>query len=109
MILFLRDAGFTLQEVKQLMAGRAGSPRAWRTLAHQKLEELSQQIQDLEIARVVLEHGLACPEDDILECPHFWATVGARLDAGEVVEPRTAPSSGVSRPRRDRRSRSTRR
>ena len=88
-ILFLRDVGFTLQEVKRIMASRARSPTAWRKLAHQKVEELSRQIQDAEAARVALEHALGCPEDDILECPNFWATVGARLDGGSLAEPGT--------------------
>ena len=90
-ILFLRDVGFTLQEVNRLMDSRARSPRAWHELAHKKVEQLSRQIADAEMARVAIEHALGCPQDDILECPNFWATVGARLDGGELVEPSTVP------------------
>jgi DNA-binding transcriptional MerR regulator len=32
-VLFLRDVGFTLDEIRSLMAARAESPRSWRELA----------------------------------------------------------------------------
>jgi hypothetical protein len=36
-----------------------------------------------EAARVAIEHSLACPKVDILECPNFWSIVnGVPTGAG---------------------------
>jgi DNA-binding transcriptional MerR regulator len=46
LILFLRDVGFSLAEIKALMASRSRSPDAWRELARPKLAELEERIKD---------------------------------------------------------------
>jgi MerR family redox-sensitive transcriptional activator SoxR len=85
-ILFLRDVGFTLAEVAQLMESRAVSPAAWRDLAQRKLDELDRQLADAEVARTAIDHALHCPRDDLLECPNFWSVVGHRLSGGAIAD-----------------------
>lgn len=68
-IALFRKAGFSLDEVKQLLA-TGGSP-AWKELARAKHAELVQQIERLALMRARLEHALDCPAPNLLECPHF--------------------------------------
>jgi len=72
---FFQEVGFTLAETKRLVSSRKRSPVAWRELAVGKSEELRRRIASDEAARQAIEHALACPKDDILDCPTFWATV----------------------------------
>src|SRR5690606_34983355 len=67
-VLSLTDSGFTLAEVRDLLASRARSPKAWHELAEAKLEELRQVAEKVELARVAIEHALKCPKDDIADC-----------------------------------------
>ena len=83
-ILFLRDVGFTLQEIKGLSAARSESPKAWHELARRKLDELDARIAEATAARVAVEHALDCPADDIIECPNFQDAVRRRA-SGELV------------------------
>jgi len=78
-ILLLRDVGFSLAEQKAFMASRAAAPGDWRRLARRKLAELDDQIANAQTAREAIDHALACPRDDILECPTFAAVTAARL------------------------------
>jgi DNA-binding transcriptional MerR regulator len=84
-ILFLRDVGFSLAEMKALMATRSRSPDGWRELVRRKLIELDEQIARSQVAKVALEHALRCRHDDLLGCPNFWDVVAARL-AGTPLE-----------------------
>jgi DNA-binding transcriptional MerR regulator len=89
-ILLLSDVGFTLAEVKQLMAARSASPGSWRELARRKLAELDERIAEAQTARVAVEHAIACPHDDIVTCPNFQAVVRQRLDGQPLGEIRSA-------------------
>jgi DNA-binding transcriptional MerR regulator len=73
-VLFLRDVGFTLEEIARLVAG--GS---WRALAKAKLVELDEQAADIAAARTALEHALRCPAKEPAACPRFWAIVEERV------------------------------
>ena len=84
-ILFLRDVGFSLAEMKALLATRSRSPDGWRELVRGKLTELEEQISRAQVAKVALEHALRCRHDDLLGCPNFWDVVAARL-AGIPLE-----------------------
>jgi MerR family copper efflux transcriptional regulator len=85
-ILLLREAGFTLDETRRLIASRGRSPTAWQRLARSKVRELEEQITAAEVARTAIEHALACPRDDIVDCPNFWAIVGGRLAGRPLAE-----------------------
>jgi DNA-binding transcriptional MerR regulator len=84
-ILFLRDVGFTLKEIKRMITRRSAEPRVWRELATRKLAELDHKIAKTQAAKVAVEHALACPMENILECPNFWRAVGGLL-AGRTLE-----------------------
>jgi len=84
-ILFLRDVGFTLRDVKALIASRSLAADGWRELAQRKLTELDQRIAQAQAARTAVAHALACPHEEILDCPNFASVVAARL-AGSSLE-----------------------
>jgi MerR family transcriptional regulator, copper efflux regulator len=84
-ILFLRDVGFTLDEIGRLMAARTKSPGSWRELVRRKLSELDARIAEAQAARVAVEHALECPHEDIVACPNFQEVVRRRL-AGRPLE-----------------------
>jgi DNA-binding transcriptional MerR regulator len=93
-ILLLQEAGFTLDETKRLISSRGRSPTAWQRLARAKVRELEEQIIAAKVARTAIEHALACPRDDIVDCPNFWAIVGGRL-AGRPLAEAHRHESGV--------------
>lgn len=84
-ILLLRDVGFTLREVKALIASRSRAWDGWRELHQRKLTELDQRIAQAQAARTAIAHALACPHEDIFDCPKFGSVVAARL-AGSSLE-----------------------
>ncbi|MEV0288511.1 MerR family transcriptional regulator [Kribbella sp. NPDC050820] len=77
-ILLLQDVGFSLRELKTLIASRRLADD-WRQLAHRKLAELDAHIAKAEAAREALEHALRCPHENILHCPNFAEVTTARL------------------------------
>jgi DNA-binding transcriptional MerR regulator len=83
--LLLRDVGFTLREVKALIAARSQAGDGWRELHQRKLTELDQRIARAQAARTAIAHGLACRHEDTRECPNFASVVAARL-AGSSLE-----------------------
>jgi DNA-binding transcriptional MerR regulator len=84
-ILCLAEVGFTLAEIERFMSARNTEPRSWRELARRKLAELDARIAEAQVARVAVEHAVACPHDDIASCPTFQAVVRGRL-AGRPLE-----------------------
>ena len=93
-ILLLTDVGFTLGEVGTLLASRAESPQAWHALAEAKIAELRRAEASARLARTALEHAMACPKDDIVDCPSFWTLVVDRLAGVSLREPATARGGG---------------
>lgn len=83
-VLFLRDAGFSLAEVGELTA-RGPRTNRWSSLVDHKLADLAEQEHRLAVARTALEHARDCPAKDPSRCPRFWAIVDARL-TGESFE-----------------------
>jgi DNA-binding transcriptional MerR regulator len=84
MILLLRDVGFSLRELKALLALPLGGD-GWREAHRRKLTELDQRIARAQAARTAIAHALACPHEDIVDCPNFASAVAARL-AGSSLE-----------------------
>jgi DNA-binding transcriptional MerR regulator len=83
-VLFLRDVGFSLGEIGELIAGEPRTGR-WSELVDRKLEALAEQEHRLLVARTALEHARDCPAEDPTGCPRFWTIIDARLD-GESLE-----------------------
>ncbi|WP_440089358.1 MerR family transcriptional regulator [Streptosporangium sp. LJ11] len=84
-VVLLRDVGFTLREIKAFIASRSPAGDGWRELYRRKLAELDQRIAQAQVARTAIAHGLACPHEDIFECPNFTGGVAALL-AGSSLE-----------------------
>ena len=76
-----RDAGFTLKEIRQLLAARSRQRASWTPLAERKIAELDARIAEAQRAKDLLEHALNCPHHDLLSCPNFRAALQARLKA----------------------------
>jgi DNA-binding transcriptional MerR regulator len=59
-ILLLREVGFSLNQIRQIMrpASASGSA-AWRDVAARKLKDLDDRIEQAEAARSALQHALA--------------------------------------------------
>ena len=79
LIQLCQDAGFTLREIRALLA--AGSRRGpWARLAEAKLHELDSRVAQAKRAKKLVQHALACPHRNIVTCPNFRAALKARLD-----------------------------
>lgn len=85
-ILVLRDVGFTLRELKALIGARAQADGSWRELHRRKLAELDQRIARAQVARTAIAHVLACPHEDIHDCPNFGTVVAARAAGASLEE-----------------------
>lgn len=95
---FLQEVGFTLAETKRLLSSPKRSPIAWRELAARKSEELRHRIATEEAARQAIEHALACPKDDILDCPNFWATVQGLATGIELADAHASAHAAAGHP-----------
>jgi DNA-binding transcriptional MerR regulator len=85
-ILLLRDVGYTLRELKTLVASRSQAGDGWRELHRRKLSELDHRIAQAHAARAAIAHALACPHDDVLACPNYATVVAARLAGSSLAE-----------------------
>jgi MerR family redox-sensitive transcriptional activator SoxR len=80
LIRLCQDAGFTLAEIRQLLAATSRGRRSWSRLAEGKIDELNTRIAEAQRAKKLLEHALACPHRDLLTCPNFHAALQTRRD-----------------------------
>jgi DNA-binding transcriptional MerR regulator len=72
-----RQAGFTLDEVKALLATE-GRP-SWKRFAVRKRDELRTQAAHLNELADQLDHAVGCPSPNVLDCEHFRAALDAVL------------------------------
>ncbi len=94
LIEFAKEAGFTLAEIRRLIAGFTDGTRAsarWHTLAQQKLEELDRASARIDAMRDILKHALRCGCLDLDEC-------GRRI-ASAKHSPRKVHASAANRKR----------
>jgi len=75
LIRLYQEAGFTLAEIRQLLATGSRRRRSWSRLAEGKIDELNNRIAEAQRAKKLLEHALACPHRDLLTCPNFRAAL----------------------------------
>jgi DNA-binding transcriptional MerR regulator len=73
-VLFLRDVGFTLEQIRSMVAGES-----WREMARAKLAELDAAAADIAAARSAIKHALRCPAEEPAACPRFWSIVEERV------------------------------
>jgi DNA-binding transcriptional MerR regulator len=72
-IVFLREVGFSLDDIQRFLAADGGEQR--QRIIERKLAEFEEQQQRLDVARTALEHGRDCPAGDPLSCPRFWSII----------------------------------
>jgi MerR family redox-sensitive transcriptional activator SoxR len=77
-IQLFQDAGFTLGEIRLLLATRGRRSRSWVGLVEGKLRELDTLIARAEHARTLVQHALACPHRNLFTCANFRAALQAR-------------------------------
>src|SRR5262245_52815721 len=80
LIQLCQDAGFTLGEIRALLAA-GGRRRPWVRFAQAKLRELDSRISRAERARALVQHAVACPHRSLVTCPNFRAALKGYLDS----------------------------
>jgi DNA-binding transcriptional MerR regulator len=85
-ILLLREVGLTLREIETLVTSRSRDTDEWRELLRRKLAELDRRLASLQTARTAVAHGLACPHDDLHDCPTYRGGIAARLAGASLEE-----------------------
>jgi MerR family redox-sensitive transcriptional activator SoxR len=63
-----QDAGFTIAEVRQLLAGEGQPSARWRALAERKLREVELVIEKAQATRRLLEESIECDCVSIETC-----------------------------------------
>jgi DNA-binding transcriptional MerR regulator len=66
-IVLSQEAGFSLDEISELLGSRG---REWKRIARRKHGEVSNRIARLDAVRVRLEHALECPSPSLMQCDH---------------------------------------
>jgi DNA-binding transcriptional MerR regulator len=74
-IVLCRKAGFSLEEIADLLA--TGGKPEWKDLVQAKLTQVRSQIRALRSVERGLTHALGCPSDNVLRCEHFRAELDA--------------------------------
>jgi DNA-binding transcriptional MerR regulator len=83
-ILLGKDAGFSLEELRDLFSAPDRDRR--RELLRGQLTQVRERIARLTLSQTLLEHGLRCRHADYRSCPRFQAMVLTRLDGVELAE-----------------------
>jgi DNA-binding transcriptional MerR regulator len=83
-----QDAGFTLTEIRRMLAQRAADPTRWRELVEAKMVDVADSLRKLNKAHDLLTHALECTHEDIMKCPRFQAAVEHR--SGQAADAATA-------------------
>jgi DNA-binding transcriptional MerR regulator len=76
-ILFFREVGFSLAEIRTFLTAR--DPRSRQEIVDCKLAELTEQQHRIEVAREALAHGQRCPAGDPMRCSRFWSIIDGQL------------------------------
>jgi len=102
LIQLCKDAGFTLREIRALVTAWSQRGRRWAPLAKAKLRELDTRLAQVERAKSLVEHALACPHRDLLTCPNFRAALQGYFDSRQRAVTRL-PHNAAATERRPRR------
>jgi DNA-binding transcriptional MerR regulator len=85
LIRLCRDAGFTLREIRALIATGSRKTRPWIRLVEAKLRELETRVARAERAKALVQHALACPHRNLFGCSSFRAAIKAHLPARDPL------------------------
>jgi DNA-binding transcriptional MerR regulator len=91
LIRLCQDAGFTLAQIRELVAGMRRGRRSWHPLAERKIDELDARIAEAQQAKDLIEHALHCRYRNILRCPNFRAALQARREPARQGSIRRRP------------------
>lgn len=83
-IMLGKDAGFSLEQLRELFAAPDRDRR--REVLRAQLAQVRQRIARLTLSQTLLEHGLRCRHSDYQSCPRFQAMVLARLDGVDLAK-----------------------
>ena len=83
-IMLGKDAGFSLEQLRELFAAPDLDRR--REVLRAQLAQVRQRIARLTLSQTLLEHGLRCRHPDYQSCPRFQDMVLARLDGVDLAE-----------------------
>ncbi|MEU5260114.1 MerR family transcriptional regulator [Amycolatopsis sp. NPDC021455] len=81
-ILRAKEAGFSLDDIRELLT--AQDPAGRTTVLRRRRAELAARIAAAQASLDLFDCALECDHEDIAECPHFQATVAARISPGSV-------------------------
>jgi MerR family transcriptional regulator, copper efflux regulator len=83
-IMLGKDAGFSLEQLRELFAAPDLDQR--RQVLRAQLAQVRERIARLALSQKLLEHGLRCQHPDYQSCPRFQSMVLARQDGVELAE-----------------------
>ena len=83
-IMLGKDAGFSLEQLRELFAAPDRGRR--REVLRAQLAQVRQRIARLTLSQTLLEHGLRCRHPDYQSCPHFQDMVLARLEGVDLAQ-----------------------
>jgi MerR family transcriptional regulator, copper efflux regulator len=76
-ILQAKEAGFSLEDIRELFAAR--DPAARTGILRHHRAELAARIAAAQASLELIDCALDCDHEDIVTCPHFQAMVAARI------------------------------
>jgi DNA-binding transcriptional MerR regulator len=79
-ILRAKEAGFSLDDIREMFA--AQDPAGREAVLRRRRAELAARIAAAQASLELIDCALECDHEDIAECPHFQATVAARITTG---------------------------
>ena len=82
-ILLGKDAGFSLEQLRELFAAPDRDRR--REVLRDQLAQVRARMARLALSQKLLEHGLRCQHSDYQSCPRFQSMVLARLDGVDLA------------------------
>jgi MerR family transcriptional regulator, copper efflux regulator len=89
-ILIAKDAGLSLPDIRAMLTARSAPERHKVMARHQAA--LVERIAQAQAALAMLEGGLECPHDDIMNCPHFQSHLANRLRLSSSTDSAPAPA-----------------
>lgn len=71
----LKLGGFTLSEIGRFVDAEGRTAAGWRDEARAKLRELDSRLLEIEQARTILKHTVACPAESLDRCGVYRSIV----------------------------------
>jgi DNA-binding transcriptional MerR regulator len=93
LILRGKQAGLSLPALRDVLEARDRAAQRHLLVRHQ--QDIERQIAELTVARMLIEHALACPADDFTSCPKLQAML---LESG-VTDEENGPTEHHGPPR----------